>query len=50
MAEAVEGRELALMCVGRDDDVREVMEAALPALNDGASSAATMMWPRAIIC
>jgi len=36
VAEAVEGRELALMCVGRDDDVREVMEAALPALNDGA--------------
>src|SRR5579872_217259 len=36
VAEAAEGRELVALCVGRDDDVREVMEALLPALQAGA--------------
>jgi 3-hydroxyisobutyrate dehydrogenase len=33
--EAVRDRELVAICVGRDDDVREVMQAALPALPSG---------------
>ena len=32
IAEATEGRDLVALCVGRDDDVREVMGAVLPAL------------------
>jgi 3-hydroxyisobutyrate dehydrogenase len=36
IAEAAEGRELVALCVGRDDDVREVMEAVLPAIAAGA--------------
>ena len=36
VAEAVAACELVAMCVGRDDDVREVMAAALPALQTGA--------------
>jgi 3-hydroxyisobutyrate dehydrogenase len=36
VAEAVAGRELVAMCVGNDDDVRQVMDDALPALQSGA--------------
>jgi 3-hydroxyisobutyrate dehydrogenase len=36
IAEAVAGAELAALCVGNDADVREVMDAALPALDAGA--------------
>jgi len=36
IADAVAGRELVALCVGRDDDVREVMAQALPALGPGA--------------
>ncbi len=36
VAEAVARRELVAMCVGKDDDVREVMAAALSALAGGA--------------
>jgi len=36
VAEAVAGRELVAMCVGNDDDVRQVMNDALPALSAGA--------------
>ena len=36
IAEAVEDRELVALCVGADDDVRGVVEAALPALAAGA--------------
>jgi 3-hydroxyisobutyrate dehydrogenase-like beta-hydroxyacid dehydrogenase len=35
-AEAVEGAEFVMMCVGNDDDVREVAAAALPAMAAGA--------------
>ena len=35
-AEAAEGAELFILCVGNDDDVREVVKAALPALGEGA--------------
>jgi 3-hydroxyisobutyrate dehydrogenase len=35
VADAVQHRELVALCVGRDDDVREVMAAALPALTAG---------------
>jgi len=36
IAEAVAGRELVALCVGNDDDVRQVMGEALPALAPGA--------------
>lgn len=36
VAEAAEGTELFILCVGNDDDVRAVVEQALPALADGA--------------
>ena len=36
VADVVRGRELVCLCVGRDEDVREVMTAALPALGAGA--------------
>jgi len=35
-AEAADGAELLVLCVGRDDDVREVTAEALPALAEGA--------------
>ena len=35
-AEAADGAELLVLCVGRDDDVREVTAEALPALAGGA--------------
>ena len=36
VAEAADGAELLILCVGNDDDVRQVVEAALPHLADGA--------------
>jgi len=36
IADAVAGAELVALCVGADDDVRQVMQAALPALAAGA--------------
>ena len=36
VADAVSGAELVALCVGNDDDVRQVMDEALPALADGA--------------
>ena len=36
IADAVNGAELVALCVGNDDDVRQVMDAALPALGKGA--------------
>jgi 3-hydroxyisobutyrate dehydrogenase len=36
VADAVNGAELVALCVGNDDDVRQVMNAALPALSQGA--------------
>ncbi|HEY9216658.1 MAG TPA: NAD(P)-dependent oxidoreductase [Phenylobacterium sp.] len=36
IAEAAEDAEVLLLCVGRDDDVRQVVQAALPALRPGA--------------
>jgi 3-hydroxyisobutyrate dehydrogenase-like beta-hydroxyacid dehydrogenase len=36
-AEAVEGAEFVMMCVGNDDDVREVAGAAIPAMASGAT-------------
>jgi 3-hydroxyisobutyrate dehydrogenase len=36
IAEAVEGAELVALCVGNDDDVRQVVGEALPALAKGA--------------
>lgn len=36
-AEAVEGAEYVMMCVGNDDDVRQVAGAALPAMRTGAT-------------
>src|SRR5947209_6043111 len=36
VAEAAEGAEVFLLCVGADDDVRRVAEEALPALPPGA--------------
>jgi 3-hydroxyisobutyrate dehydrogenase len=36
VAEAVEGAEVFALCVGRDDDVRQVVGEALPALAPGA--------------
>ena len=36
IAEAVAGAEVVLLCVGNDDDVRDVVAQALPALADGA--------------
>jgi 3-hydroxyisobutyrate dehydrogenase len=36
IAEAVAGCELAALCVGNDDDVRQVVAEALPALSPGA--------------
>jgi 3-hydroxyisobutyrate dehydrogenase len=36
IAEAARGRELVALCVGNDDDLRAVMEAALPRLAKGA--------------
>ena len=35
IAEAVEGREFVVLCVGNDDDVRQVVGEALPAMVDG---------------
>lgn len=35
-AAAVEGAEFVMLCVGRDDDVREVIASAAPALGEGA--------------
>jgi len=35
VAEAVEGCEFAVLCVGNDDDVRQVVTEALPAMADG---------------
>jgi 3-hydroxyisobutyrate dehydrogenase len=34
--EAVDGAEFVMLCVGRDDDVREVVAAAEPSLGEGA--------------
>ncbi|MDQ3126346.1 MAG: NAD(P)-dependent oxidoreductase [Pseudomonadota bacterium] len=36
IAEAADGAELLILCVGNDDDVRQVMGEALPQLADGA--------------
>ncbi|MFC3078242.1 NAD(P)-dependent oxidoreductase [Phenylobacterium terrae] len=36
VAEAAEGAEILALCVGNDDDVRQVVQAALPALAPGA--------------
>jgi 3-hydroxyisobutyrate dehydrogenase-like beta-hydroxyacid dehydrogenase len=36
VAKAVEGRDIVFACVGADRDVREVFEAALPAMRKGA--------------
>jgi 3-hydroxyisobutyrate dehydrogenase len=36
IAEAVNGAEVVLLCVGNDDDVRDVVAQALPALAEGA--------------
>ena len=36
IADAVNGAELVALCVGNDDDVRQVMDEALPALGKGA--------------
>ncbi|WP_297508171.1 NAD(P)-dependent oxidoreductase [uncultured Caulobacter sp.] len=36
IAEAVAGAEVVLLCVGNDDDVRDVVARALPALSEGA--------------
>ena len=36
IAEAVNGAELVALCVGNDDDVRQVVGEALPALSTGA--------------
>jgi 3-hydroxyisobutyrate dehydrogenase len=36
IADAVTGAELVALCVGNDDDVRQVVELALPALHEGA--------------
>jgi 3-hydroxyisobutyrate dehydrogenase-like beta-hydroxyacid dehydrogenase len=36
VAEAVEGAEFVMMCVGNDHDVREVASAAIPAMQPGA--------------
>jgi 3-hydroxyisobutyrate dehydrogenase len=36
VADAADGAELFILCVGNDDDVRAVVEQALPALADGA--------------
>jgi len=36
IAEAVAGAEVVLLCVGNDDDVRDVVAQALPALAEGA--------------
>ncbi|HEX8232658.1 MAG TPA: NAD(P)-dependent oxidoreductase [Caulobacteraceae bacterium] len=36
VAEAVEGAEAVMLCVGNDADVREVLEAAFPAMAEGA--------------
>jgi 3-hydroxyisobutyrate dehydrogenase-like beta-hydroxyacid dehydrogenase len=36
-AEAVEGAEFVMMCVGNDDDVRDVAGAAVPAMASGAT-------------
>ncbi|HEX2559612.1 NAD(P)-dependent oxidoreductase [Phenylobacterium sp.] len=36
VAEAAEGAEILALCVGADDDVRQVVQAALPALAPGA--------------
>jgi len=36
IAEAVAGAEVVLLCVGNDDDVRDVVAQALPTLADGA--------------
>ena len=36
-AEAVEGAEFVMMCVGNDHDVREVAAAAIPAMEHGAT-------------
>jgi len=35
VAEAVAGCEIVCLCVGNDDDVRQVLEQALPAMGDG---------------
>jgi 3-hydroxyisobutyrate dehydrogenase len=35
VAEAVAGAEIVCLCVGNDDDVRQVLEQALPAMADG---------------
>ena len=35
IAEAVEGCELVVLCVGNDDDVRQVVDEALPAMAEG---------------
>ena len=35
IAEAVAGSELVALCVGNDDDVRQVLDQALPAMADG---------------
>src|SRR5690348_16406648 len=36
VADAVQGAEIVALCVGNDDDVRDVVGAALPALTKGA--------------
>ncbi|HYD29074.1 NAD(P)-dependent oxidoreductase [Brevundimonas sp.] len=36
VAEAAAGAELFILCVGNDDDVREVVQAALPSMGEGA--------------